>query len=59
MGFDEDYIQDKRNTLIGKDKLAVLLFCNYLDTKCKIALADRLGVTLDDFNTTLVTLTKI
>jgi hypothetical protein len=59
MGFDEAYIEDKKNALIGKDKLAVLLFCNYLDAKCKTALTDKLGVKLDDFNTTLETLTKI
>jgi hypothetical protein len=59
MGFDEAYIQDKRTALIEMDKLAVLQFCYYLDAKCKIALTDKLGVKLDDFNTTLETLTKI
>lgn len=59
MGFDEAYIQNKRTTLIEMDKLSVLLFCYYLDKKCKKALTDKLGVKLDDFNTTLETLSKI
>ncbi|MGZ5011696.1 MAG: hypothetical protein ACXV74_12100 [Methylobacter sp.] len=59
LGFDEDYIQDKQSILAGKDKLAVLLWCDELDSRCKTALADRLGLEVDDFNITLKTLAKL
>ncbi|MGZ4980816.1 MAG: hypothetical protein ACXWAB_05165 [Methylobacter sp.] len=59
LGFDEDYIQDKQGILAGKNRFAVLLWCNELDASCKAALADRLGIEVDDFNTTLKTLAKL
>lgn len=59
LGFDEEYIQDKQCILAGKNRFAVLLWCNELDSSCKAALADRLGIEVDDFNTTLKTLTKL
>ncbi|MDO9046892.1 MAG: hypothetical protein Q7U66_04045 [Methylobacter sp.] len=59
LGFDEEYIQDKQSILAGKNRFAVLLWCNELDLRCKAALADKLGVEMDDFNTTLKTLTKL
>jgi hypothetical protein len=59
LGFDEEYIQDKRSILAGKNRFAVLLWCNELDSRCKAALADRLCVEVDDFNTTLKTLTRL
>jgi hypothetical protein len=59
LGFDEDYIQDKQSLLAGKNKFAVLLWCEELDSRCKAALADRLGLEVDDFNTTLKTLAKL
>ena len=59
LGFDEEYIQDKQSILAGKNRFAVLLWCNELDAICNVALADRLGIEVDDFNTTLKTLTKL
>jgi phosphoglycerate-specific signal transduction histidine kinase len=59
LGFDKEYIQDKHSILAGKNRFAVLLWCNELDTIGKAALADRLGIEVDDFNTTLKTLTKL
>ncbi|TAN67260.1 MAG: hypothetical protein EPN17_11420 [Methylobacter sp.] len=53
--FDRTYIE---HTLAGKDKLTVLLWCNNLDSKYKAALADKLGVELNDFTITLKTLTQ-
>ena len=58
-GFDKEYIQDKQGILAGKNRFAVLLWCNELDANCKAALADRLGIEVDDFNITLKTLTKL
>ena len=59
LGFEKEYIQDKQSILAGKNRFAVLLWCNELDVHCKIALADRLGIEVDDFNITLKTLTKL
>ena len=59
LGFDEEYIQDKQSILAGKNRFAVLLWCNELDSQCKAVLADRLGIEADDFNTTLKTLTRL
>jgi len=59
LGFDEDYIQDQQSILAGKNRFAILLWCNELDASCNAALADRLGVNVDDFNITLKTLTKL
>ncbi len=59
LGFDEEYIQDKQSILAGKNRFAVLLWCNELDASCNAALADRLGIEVDDFNTTLKSLTKL
>lgn len=59
LGFDEEYIQDQQSILAGKNRFAVLLWCNELDASCTAALADKLGVKVDDFNTTLKTLIKL
>jgi len=59
LGFDKEYIQDKHSILAGKNRFAVLLWCNELDANCKAALADRLGIEVDDFNATLKTLAKL
>jgi len=59
LGFAEEYIQDKQGILAGKNRFAVLLWCNELDASCTAALADRLGIEVDDFNTTIKTLTKL
>jgi hypothetical protein len=59
LGFNMSYIEDKRHSLAGKDRFAVLIWCNNLDSKCKKALAERLGVSLDNFIVTLQTLTRL
>lgn len=59
LDFDEEYIQNKQRIIVSKNRFEVLLWCNELDSRCKAALADRLGVGVDDFNTTLKTLTKL
>ena len=59
LGFDRAYILDKRNTLTGKDRFAVLVWCNNLDSKCKAALAERLGVSEDDLSITLKTVSRL
>jgi hypothetical protein len=59
LGFDDDYIQDQRSILVGKNRFAILLWCNDLDSSCKAALAERLGVKADDFNVTLRTLPQL
>ena len=59
LGYDKEYIQDKHSILAGKNRFAVLLWCNELDSISKVALADRLGIEVDDFNITLKTLTKL
>lgn len=56
LGFDEEYIDDKRNTLIGKDRFAVLLWCNELDQRCLKALAGQLGISADNLAVTIKTL---
>ena len=52
-------IEGKRRSLIGKDSLDVLLWCNDLDLRCKAALADRLGISTDDLSITIKTLSKL
>jgi hypothetical protein len=59
LGFDAPYIADKRNTLAGKDRFAVLVWCNNLDAGCREALANRLGIALDDLDTTIKTIGKL
>jgi len=59
LGFDDEFIQNQRHALVGKNRFAILLWCNDLDSNCKAALAGRLGVKADDFNITLRTLTKL
>ncbi|MGZ8174896.1 MULTISPECIES: hypothetical protein [Methylobacter] len=59
LGFDEQYIQDQQSILAGKNRFAILLWCNELDASCTAALADKLGVKVDDFNITLKTLAKL
>lgn len=45
LGFDEVFIQDKSDELLGKNRFEVLLWCNKnLDLRCKTALAEHLGV---------------
>ncbi len=51
LGFDEEYIQDKKNSLAGKNKFDILLWCDdNLDSRCKAALADRLRVDAENLN---------
>lgn len=59
LGFDQLYIEGKRRSLIGKDRLDVLLWCNDLDLSCKAALADRLDISTDDLSITIKTLSKL
>ena len=59
LGFDTHYIEDKRYTLAGQDRFAVLVWCNNLDAGCKEALANRLGIALDDLDTTIKTLARL
>ncbi len=59
LGFDDEFIQEQRRILVGKNRFAILLWCNDLDLSCKAVLAERLGVKADDFNITLRTLTKL
>ena len=59
LGFDALYIEDKRHVLAGKDRFAVLVWLNNLDSKCKAALAERLGVSDDDLSITIKTLAKL
>jgi len=59
LGFDQLYIEGKRRSLIGKDRLDVLLWCNDLDLRCKAALADRLDISTDDLSITIKTLSKL
>lgn len=54
LGFDEAYIQDQRNALVGKNRFEVLLWCNNnLDARCKAALAEQLGVEEENLNIAL------
>ncbi len=57
--FHDEFVQETRRALVGKNRFAILLWCNELDAKFKAALAERLGIQIDDFNTTLKTLTKL
>jgi hypothetical protein len=59
LGFDRAYILDKRNALAGKDRFAVLVWLNNLDSGCREALANRLGIALNDLDTTIKTLAKL
>lgn len=59
MGFDNAYIEDTENSLSGRDRFSVLLWCNHLDVKCKTALAKRLGIDTDDLTVTLKTIQKL
>jgi hypothetical protein len=57
--FDQHYIEGKRRSLTGKDRLDVLLWCNDLDLRCKAALAERLGISTDDLSITIKALSKL
>lgn len=59
LGFDAPYIEDKRHTLAGKDRFAVLVWLNNLDAGCREALANRLGIALADLDTTIKTVGKL
>ena len=59
LDLDIPYIEDKRHALAGKDRFAVLVWCNNLDLTCKKALAERLGVSAADFSITIKTLAKL
>ena len=59
LGFDQLFIEGKRRSLTGKDRLDVLLWCNDLDLRCKAALAGRLGICTDDLSITIKTLSKL
>jgi hypothetical protein len=58
--FDSHYISDIKDTIAGRDRLSVLIWCNAgLDHHRKAALAKRLNINLDDLITTLKTLQRI
>ena len=59
LGFDALYIEDKRHALAGKDRFAVLVWCNDMNSTCKTALAERLGVSDDYLSITIKTLAKL
>lgn len=58
-GFDNGHIEHVRHLFSKMDRLDVLLWCDELDSDCKVALAKKLGVDVDSFNITLDTLIKI
>jgi hypothetical protein len=59
LDFDAPYIEDKRHTLTGKDRFAVLVWCNNLDARCRELLAERLGINADDLDTTIKTVCRL
>lgn len=59
LDFDNAYIADKADELSGKDRFAVLLWCNGLDKQCLRALAWNLGVNADDFAVTIDTIRRL
>lgn len=59
LGFDSAYIEDTENSLSGRDRFSVLLWCNNLDARCKLALTKQLGINADDFNTTIKTIQSL
>jgi len=58
-GFDAPYIEGIKDTLAGKDRFAVLLWCNNLDSGNTEALAKRLNVTHEELTVTAKTLQKL
>lgn len=58
-GFDAPYIDDIRETLSGRDRFAVLLWCNNLDTGNTEALAKRLNVSSEELSVTVKTLQRL
>jgi hypothetical protein len=51
LGFDEAYIQEQRNVLVGKNRFDVLVWCNNnLDSRCKAVLAEKQGISVEDLN---------
>lgn len=56
---DPCYIENKRQDLLGKDRLAVLRTCSSLDERNLHGLAKRLTLTVGQLNTTLETLKKL
>lgn len=59
LGFDQVYIESKRNDLVGKDRLEILRWCNNLDTQCKAALCERIDIPVENFNITIETLKRL
>jgi|NGEPerStandDraft_6_1074524.scaffolds.fasta_scaffold107535_2 hypothetical protein len=59
LDFDLRYIEDVQHTLMGKDRFAILIWCHNLGSKCREALAERLGINADDFDTTIKTVCKL
>ncbi|MFA5924428.1 MAG: hypothetical protein WC856_24590 [Methylococcaceae bacterium] len=59
LGFDEAYLADKEHELSGKDRFAVLLWCNNLDKLCLEALAGQLGIDAGDFAVTVKTIKRL
>jgi hypothetical protein len=59
LGFNAHYIEDKRHSLAGKDRFAVLVWLNNLDSGCREALANRLGIALADLDTTIKTVARL
>lgn len=58
-GFDAPYIDDIKDTLAGRDRFAVLLWCNNLDASNAEALAKRLNVSHEELSVTVKTLQRL
>ncbi len=59
LGFDKGYIAEKESDFNGKDRFAMLLWCNNLDSNCLEQLAKNLGVNFDDFKVTIKTVRSL
>ena len=58
-GLDAPYIEDIKDTLGERDRFAVLLWCNNLDSGNTEALAKRLNVSHEELSVTVKTLQKL
>ncbi len=58
-GFNNSYIEDKQSNFDGKDRFAMLLWCNNLDDDCLEVLVKNLDVELVDFVITIRTLKSL
>jgi hypothetical protein len=59
LGFDQAYIEDKRFSLTGRDRFAILLWCSCLDERCLSALASRRGLSAEDLRITIRTVKSL